>query len=468
MYVQALVEGVEQGLVAAQVGHDAQLNLAVVGAGNHPARRGDEGLANAPPLGRAHGDVLQIGLVAGQPPRHGHGLRVVGVHAPGARQGHVGQLVGVGVFQLGQAAVLQNFGGQGVVVGQFFQHLFVGTAPAGGRFFHHGHAQLVKKDFAQLLGAGQVERLPGQFIRRLLQRDDARTQVVALARQLLCINRHAVALHAQQRLAGGHLQGINVLQPRLCLNLRPQHAVHVQGLVGIFAGVGAGLVQRHLGKGDLVFAFAAQVFVAQAGAARVAQRQAFQAVRAVDFQHIALQHGVVLVAAHGDAVVGQHVLVVLDMLAQLGLAGILQPGLELGQHVGQRQLLHGIQTFVAQRNVGRFARLHAQRNADQLRLQGVEAVGLGVDGGQFCGMDFGQPFVQLRLGLNAVVGHFALLGGHGHFGAGGIAAVKAAEQVVAAGAGSFFFRSFKRSCQAFKAIFIVKMAQIKRIQLLFF
>ena len=244
--------------------------------------------------------------------------------------------------------------------------------------------------------------------------------------------------------------------------------MHVQGLVGIFAGVGAGLVQRHLGKGDLVFAFAAQVFVAQAGAARVAQRQAFQAVRAMHFQHIALQHGVVLVAAHGDAVVGQHVLVVLDMLAQLGLAGILQPGFELGQHVGQRQLLHGIQTFVAQRNVGRFARLHAQRNADQLRLQGVEAVGLGVDGGQLCGMDFGQPFVQLRLGLNAVVGHFALLGGHGHFGAGGIAAVKAAEQVVAAGAGSFFFRSFKRSCQAFKAIFIVKMAQIKRIQLLFF
>ncbi len=93
----------------------------------------------------------------------------------------------------------------------------------------------------------------------------------------------------------------------MACKLRPQRAVHVQGLVGVFAAVGRGLVHGHLGKRDLVLALAAQVFVADAGAVHVAQRQAGQVVRAVHFQHIALQHGVVRIAAHGDAVVGKHV-----------------------------------------------------------------------------------------------------------------------------------------------------------------
>ncbi len=163
-------------------------------------------------------------------------------------------------------------------------------------------------------------------------------------------------------------------------------------------------------------------------------------------------------------------LVVLDVLAQLGLAGVLQPGFELGQHVGQRELLHGLDAFVAQGDVSRLARLDTERDADQLRLQGIEAVGFRVDGRQLCGIDFGQPFIELCLGLDAVVGHFALLGGHGHLGAGSIVVVKTAEQV-AAGLGRasdcFLFRSCQRPRQAFKAIFIVEMAQILRVQLLF-
>jgi hypothetical protein len=71
-----------------------------------------------------------------------------------------------------------------------------------------------------------------------------------------------------------------------------------------------------------VRALAAQVFVADAGAAQVALGQAGQAVGLVHFQHVALQHGVVRIALHLDAVVGEHMAVVLDVLAQLGLWGL--------------------------------------------------------------------------------------------------------------------------------------------------
>ena len=120
MHVQPLVEGVQQRLIAADMGHDAQLNLAVISAGNHAARRRHKRLAHAPPLGRADRDVLQIGVVAGQTARHRHRLRVVGMHAPGRWQGQLREFVGVGALELGQSPVLQNFGRQGEVFGQFF------------------------------------------------------------------------------------------------------------------------------------------------------------------------------------------------------------------------------------------------------------------------------------------------------------------------------------------------------------
>ena len=90
-----------------------------------------------------------------------------------------------------------------------------------------------------------------------------------------------------------------------------------------------GLGNIHLVKTDLVGALAAQVFVVDAAAAQVALGQAGQAVRLVHFQHIALQHGVVRVALHLDAVVGKHVAVVFDVLAQLFVAGSSSQGLSL-------------------------------------------------------------------------------------------------------------------------------------------
>ena len=168
MHVQAIFEGTQQGFVTRQMGHDAQLDLRIVGTGNQLALWGHKGFAHAAAFGRAHGNVLQIGVVAGQAPRHRHGLRVVGVHTAIRWQGHLRQLVGVGALELGQRAVLEQLGGQRIVLGQLLQHFLVRAARAGGGLLDHRHAQLVEEDLSQLLGRGQIEGLARDLVSLLL------------------------------------------------------------------------------------------------------------------------------------------------------------------------------------------------------------------------------------------------------------------------------------------------------------
>ena len=91
--------------------HDAQFNLAVVSASNHTASRRHKSLAHFASLWRANGNILEIGVVARQPSSYSNRLRIVGVHPPRFKIGHLRQFVGVGTFELAQRAVLQNFGG---------------------------------------------------------------------------------------------------------------------------------------------------------------------------------------------------------------------------------------------------------------------------------------------------------------------------------------------------------------------
>ena len=122
------------------------------------------------------------------------------------------------------------------------------------------------------------------------------------------------------------------MQTGVHLQARPQRLVHVQRQVRILARVLRGANDIHLVKADLLRTFATQVFKAQTLATQMAFGQAFQAMRFMYFEYIALQHGVVHIATHFYAVVGKHMAVVFHMLPQLGLASVLQPGLEQGQH----------------------------------------------------------------------------------------------------------------------------------------
>ena len=112
------------------------------------------------------------------------------------------------------------------------------------------------------------------------------------------------------------------MQLRIGLQARPQRQMHAQGVIGVFAGVGADFFHIHLIDADLVHALAAQGLIAQTLASDMALGQRLQPMRAVYFEHIALQHDIVLPAAQRNAVVGQHMRVVFAIGAHFGLGCI--------------------------------------------------------------------------------------------------------------------------------------------------
>ncbi|MCY1512737.1 hypothetical protein D9M68_472090 [compost metagenome] len=134
--------------------------------------------------------------------------------------------------------------------------------------------------------------------------------------------------------------------------------------------------------------------------AKVFQRQAVHVVAGGGgIQHVGFEHGVEGDAPHVDrrGSVDQHVHVVLAMLGDLGLVRVLEDRPERGEHGVAVQLRRHAHVAVRQRNVGGLALLHGEGHADQLRLLGVDAVGLGVEGDQLGGAQLLQPDVEVRL-----------------------------------------------------------------------
>ena len=171
-----------------------------------------------------------------------------------------------------------------------------------------------------------------------------------------------------------------------------------------------------MGKGNLVGALAAQVFVGEAFAAQLAVSQGLKAVALVRLQHIALQHGVVRIALHGNTVVGEDVAVVFDVLAELQAAGVLQPRCEPGEHFFQGQLLGCIHAGVPQRDVASLKRFVAEAEANDARLHVGERVGLGVQRHQVGCLQARQPGIKALPGGDGFVMLFLQGGrrGRGH------------------------------------------------------
>ncbi|MCY1284699.1 hypothetical protein D9M70_336140 [compost metagenome] len=125
-------------------------------------------------------------------------------------------------------------------------------------------------------------------------------------------------------------------------------------------------------------------------------------------QHVGFQHAVEGHALQGDRRrgVGQHVHVVLGVLAELGLGRVLEDRLERPQHGVAVELRRHAHIGVGDRHVGGLAGFDGEGHADHLGLLGVEAGGLGVEGDQFGAAQLVQPGVEARLvedGLVAVL-----------------------------------------------------------------
>ena len=143
------------------MGHEAEFDLGVVGGHEDVAGGGDEGGADLAADGGADGDVLQVGVGAGEASGGGADLVEGGVDAAFG-VGELGEGVEVGGFEFLELAVLDDEGGDGVVDGELFEDVLGGGDDFAFAVLHGlGEAHFVEEDFAELLGGVDVEAVAG-------------------------------------------------------------------------------------------------------------------------------------------------------------------------------------------------------------------------------------------------------------------------------------------------------------------
>ena len=140
---------------------------------------GDEGAADLAALLGAHRDVLQIGIVRGEPAGRGGREREGGVDAPGLWIDLLHQGVGVGALELGELAPVEHARRQIVALGrQLLEHVGAGGIGAGLALLAAGQAHLVEQHLAQLLGRADVELMAGELVDLLLELGHALGEIV--------------------------------------------------------------------------------------------------------------------------------------------------------------------------------------------------------------------------------------------------------------------------------------------------
>ena len=196
------VLAVQKGLLHMRVPGDmrqnAQFDLAVIRIYQHTAWLCNKvGAQLAAQLG-ADGDILQIGIIGGEPSGAGFGLVEGGVDAP-VLANDLEQTLHIGGVQLLVGAVLQNVLHQRVLT-QAFQRFGIGR-PAALGLFAVGQTHGVEQHLAQLFGAVGVEGSAaglhvdaGQHLFQFLP------QLYAELLDAVLIHQHAGAGHVGQHL----------------------------------------------------------------------------------------------------------------------------------------------------------------------------------------------------------------------------------------------------------------------------
>gem|GEM_PF-3119453 len=180
-------------------------------------------------------------------------------------------------------------------------------------------------------------------MRAFLEFEQALADLVALLRQQPGIDQDAGTLHAEEHVAHRYLDlFVDPPQAGVAVDLRLELLLQAQAEVGVLGGVGCRLVDRHLLETDLLRALAAKRFVGDRLQPEVAAGELAEVVPAdavaARFEDVGLEQRVVPHAGEADAVVGEDVLVVLQVLADLRLCRVFEPRLQASQHGVLRQL----------------------------------------------------------------------------------------------------------------------------------
>ena len=102
-------------------------------------------------------------------------------------------------------------------------------------------------------------------------------------------------------------------------------AMELQRDIGVLGRIRGGLIQRDLVEVDLLRALAGNFSVGERLDAEMPPREIVHVMRTVRFEHVRLEQRVVRDAGENEAVIGKHVLIVFEVLAELSLCGVGEP-----------------------------------------------------------------------------------------------------------------------------------------------
>ncbi len=300
-------------------------------------------------------------------------------------------------FSFDSARCSSSTFGSGIVGGELGQHVLVRRRLARCRLAHRRQLHLVEQDLAQLLRRREVEGLPGELIGLVLQRHDLGAELAALRREQRRVEHHAFALHLEQHFAHGHLdRRVDVVELGIGGDPRIQELVQLQRDVGILGRVGSRVVDAHLIEADLLRALAGHLRVGDRLDVQVPPREVVHVVRPMRLEHVRLEQRVVRDAREDEAVIREHVLVVLHVLPELLPQRVGEPGREPRERRVERQLVGHSGVAVRERDVAREPGLDGERQPDDLRLHRVEAGRFGIEAHEWSARDRLHPALERR------------------------------------------------------------------------
>ena len=289
-------------------------------------RRRDEGFANPSAFHRAHGNVLQVRIKRRQSSGHRRCLAERRVHAPRSRVHHLRQLVRVRRFELGQRPMLEQHFRQRKIGGELGQHVLVGRRQSRGGLAQRGKLHFLEQDLAELPRRRKIKGLARKLVRPLLQFPRLVAELATLRGEQRTVDHHSFALHAIQDLAHRNFnRGVDVVELRVRRDERMKMAMELQRDIGILGRIRGGLIQRDLVEVDLLRALARHFSVRERLDAEMPPREIVHVMRTVRFEHVRLEQRVVRDAGENEPVIGKHVLIVFEILAELSLCGVGEP-----------------------------------------------------------------------------------------------------------------------------------------------
>ena len=277
------------------------------------------------------------------------------MHPPGRGIDLQRQLVGVGGFELGERAVIEDELRQRVLGGEFLEGRFGGRGLAGGGLGQHRQLQLIEQNGLDLLGRTDIEHFARLVVGAGFDFTHALVEFSALLAQQVTIDQYAAPFHGGQHRQERHFDLFeHAAQRRGGFDARIKMLVQTQADLGILGRVRAGLLDTHFLEANLLGALARHVFIVDGVMTEILERDGVEIVATRGaVQHIGFKHGVKRDAAQADPVIEQHVAIVFQVMTDFARGVGFQQRSQFGQHGLDLELRRRARIAVRERHIGR-------------------------------------------------------------------------------------------------------------------